>query len=83
MSAQPEALRLADLLEEPDDSLRWADGNNLIPQAAAELRRLHALNQELVKALKDAASCVQDNYLPDMMGHDWDEVIAKAENKHD
>jgi hypothetical protein len=39
---QPEALRLADALVRPDDSLRLADGNYLMPQAAAELRRLHA-----------------------------------------
>ena len=77
MSAQPEALRLADQLD-----TEWPEDCE-VHAAATELRRLHALNQELVKALKDAASCVQDNYLPDMMGHDWDEVIAKAENKHD
>ena len=38
-----------------------------------------ALNAELVKALKHAAECVQTNYLPDKCGHDWDDVIAKAE----
>ena len=43
MNTQPEALRLADALE-GDDSY-----DN---QAAAELRRLHALNQELLEALK-------------------------------
>ena len=42
MREQPEALRLADALVRPDDSLRLADGNYLMPQAAAELRRLHA-----------------------------------------
>jgi hypothetical protein len=42
---------------------------------------LHALNGELLEALKDAARCVQNNYLPDFCGHDWDEVIAKAEGE--
>ena len=42
------------------------------------LRRLRQHDQ-LLEALKDAAQCVQDNYLPDMMGHDWDHIIAKAE----
>ena len=41
--------------------------------------RLMALNAELLEALKHAAECVQKNYLPDKCGHDWDEVIAKAE----
>ena len=68
MTTQPEALRLA------DDLLRtWC-----LPLHAAELRRLHEVNQELLIALKDAAQCVQNNYLPDMMGHDWDHIIAKA-----
>ena len=52
MTDQPEALRLADALVRPDDSLRLADGNYLMPQAAAELRRLHVVNQELLAALK-------------------------------
>ena len=46
---QPEALRLADRLDlyaAGDDHQRDTE------QAAAELRRLHALNQELVKALQ-------------------------------
>ena len=29
-----------------------------------------------LEALKDASYCVQNDYLPDKMGHDWDEVIA-------
>ena len=48
---QPEALRLADYL---------ADRNRLditCDEAAAELRRLHALNQELLEALKAVQKC--------------------------
>ena len=40
---------------------------------------IEALNAELLAALKDAAECVQDSYLPQNCGHDWDDVIAKAE----
>ena len=70
MTTQPEALRLAGVL----DNYGYKDTDD----AAAELRRLHEVNQELLEALKDAAQCVQDNYLPDMMGHDWDHIIAEA-----
>ena len=48
---QPKALRLADYL---------ADRNRLditCDEAAAELRRLHALNQELLEALKAVQKC--------------------------
>jgi hypothetical protein len=46
---QPEALRLADELE------MWTKGE----PAAAELRRLHKLNQELLAALKMAEPLLQ------------------------
>ena len=45
---QPEALRLADSLERMSLSTKWDK------QAAAELRRLHEVNQELLEALKAA-----------------------------
>ena len=45
---QPEALRLADALDFGDSISVKANADN----AAAELRRLHALNQELLEALK-------------------------------
>ena len=49
MNAQPEALRLAELLDED-----WGEHHaDLDTQAAAELRRLHAVNQELLEALVD------------------------------
>lgn len=43
--------------------------------------RLIAAAPELLEALKQAARCVRYNYLPDKCGHDWDEVIAKAEGE--
>jgi mevalonate kinase len=45
---QPKALRLADQLDGPDTLCTAPD----IFGAAAELRRLHAVNQELLEALK-------------------------------
>ena len=44
MADQPEALRLADSLA--------AGFSDCGPEAAAELRRLHAVNQELLEALR-------------------------------
>lgn len=45
VNEQPEALRLADMIE-----ACWAPGSYV---AAAELRRLHESNQELLEALKE------------------------------
>ena len=47
MSEQPEALRLAKWLDAMPSS-----GYALTNQAAAELRRLHEVNRELLEALK-------------------------------
>ncbi len=48
MEKQPEALRLADVLD-----LLWMDGHT--PQkAAAELRRLHSMNAQLLELLEEA-----------------------------
>ena len=69
VSTQPEALRLADAI----------DGFSVTESAAAdELRRLHEVNQELLKALKEIAN------IPDLeWGTDWEEIeqargIARA-----
>lgn len=71
MTTQPETLRLAETLD-----LLWLDGQTP-RKAAAELRRLHAVNQELLVAL----CCVRD-----MVGHPdnlafIDAAIAKAEEQ--
>jgi hypothetical protein len=47
MSAQPIALWLADKLEDMPAEGHWLTVNN----AAAELRRLHSVNAELLEAL--------------------------------
>jgi hypothetical protein len=46
MTDQPEALRLADFLDDQYDP------SHNLEKAAAELRRLHAVNQELLEALR-------------------------------
>ena len=53
MSEEPTALRLADALEASWDGIEPCEVDR---QAAAELRRLHELNQELLEALKLIAS---------------------------
>ena len=47
MSTQPEALRLAAQLEDPVNAKLY-----LAPYIAAELRQLHAVNQDLLQALQ-------------------------------
>lgn len=51
---RPEALRLAD----------WIESVWMQREAAAELRRLHEVNAELVEALKDLLGEVTDGYEP-------------------
>jgi hypothetical protein len=63
MSAQPEALRLADDLyvsvrfypqEGPDEPGGYeSEFDMVLDQAAAELRRLHEVNAELVESLRE------------------------------
>ena len=50
MSNKPEALRLAGQLE---------SGRPVTGSAAAELRRLHEVNQELLEALEELCACPQ------------------------
>jgi hypothetical protein len=38
-------------------------------------KETEALKQAL-EALEHAAYCVQNNYCPDKMGHDWDDTIT-------
>lgn len=76
MTTQPEALRLANRLEnggEPDLPLLRA-------QAAAELRRLHEVNQELLKVAKRVAgwSCGTDDECSECLSCKARAAIAKA-----
>ncbi len=70
MTTQPEALRLADCLETEKVGAILGDS------AAAELRRLHESNTELLAALKEAHACI----LGDHWGNALD-VLAYAINK--
>ena len=62
MTTQPEALRLADSLNEATTVLDEAFHHEAITEncnkAAAKLRRLHAVNQELLEALKEVCRCL-------------------------
>jgi hypothetical protein len=73
VTTQPEALRLAAQLEGlPGNPITgmWArDGDKL---AAAELRRLHEVNQELLAALKEVYTTC------DWHGDDGQEAMMKA-----
>lgn len=55
MTTQPEALKLADVLEDP-----WEIDYITRDQAAAELRRLHSLNAELLGALEIGVGETED-----------------------
>jgi len=81
MTTQPEALQLAEYHEHLADIPPKAAEDGFILRTARELRRQHKVIEELLEALKDAARYVQNNYMPDMCGHDWDDLIAKAEGE--
>ncbi len=67
MNAQPEALELAEKLEAVPfigfiyDGLPGTEDPVLCKQAAAELRRLHEVNSELVEALKAFDDAAKDS----------------------
>ena len=77
MSTQPEALRLADALDELD---RQFSRNGLCGDAAAERRRLHEVNQDLLKALNTILNiCLLDNgHWAKTIEREAHEAIAKA-----
>lgn len=78
MSAQPEALRLAN---ECYLAAAMLPGSNpkrqSLGEATAELRRLNALNADLLAALKEAGACIRGDW---SNGIDViDAAISKAE----
>jgi hypothetical protein len=78
VSTQPEALRLADSIE----GLAWdsiASSWNDLEPAADELRRLHAMNAELLEALKVALDASWNGPMPDYARDKACAAIAKAE----
>ena len=68
---QPEALRLA----ETTPSLRGGDWGD---KAAAELRRLHALNAELLSALQNIVKSLADHDDEGMIEHAEQMIAARA-----
>ena len=77
MTTQPEALRLAEVAP----YLEGGERGQWIMSAAAELRRLHALNQELLAALKTVLSESYDGPLHEDYRRQARAVIAKAEGE--
>ena len=73
---QPKALELADRLEQfaPKDNPVALDF-----QAAAELRRLHEVNQELLGLVKRYRKETPLGHQPHMIAHLADDAIAKAQ----
>jgi hypothetical protein len=73
MADKPTALRLADRLQcNVSRGIHW--------DAASELRRLHAVNQELLEALKDLTTA-QDLNAYGMALHNARAAIAKAKGQ--
>lgn len=56
MTTRPEALRLADILQHKLPSIECLE------VAAAELRRLHKSNQELLAALQSINECCDEDH---------------------
>ena len=75
MSKQLEALRLADDLD------RWSHTTLDVHEAAAELRRLHEVNAELLEALKDVMEHLVDRNETDEAAVSARAAIAKAEGE--
>jgi hypothetical protein len=73
---QPEALRLADELTTPHMEVNR--------EAAAELRRLHSVNSDLLEALQSIMQ-MTGGYVPDTSKGEWAKAraaIAKATGEH-
>ena len=72
MNEQPEALRLAEIIDPP----QILEGLYVpLKDAATELRRLHEANQELIEALDDIAGWTERYTKP---GHPISTVARRA-----
>ena len=76
MDEQPTALRLAKWLDAMPSS-----GYALSNQAATELRRLHEVNQELLRLVKRYRAETPLGHQPHMIAHEADAAIAKAQGE--
>lgn len=77
MSKQPDALDLSDWLDSVSDGISGR-------KAASELRRLHAINAELVEALKacdEAMSYMSEYDIPLTLPSQVKNALAKAEGR--
>ena len=77
MNTQPEALRLAYWMDDMPSVIPGNDSNEW-HKAAAELRRLHAVNTELLEALQDLFGADMEHVLMGDGKDDQIEAIAKA-----
>lgn len=83
---EPRALVLANILDEKDAGIKTAAGDYWddwwCGKGAAELRRLHSLNKELLNALHCISLAAQDSgSTREGMGLEARKAIAKAEEK--
>ncbi len=78
MSTEPEALRLADALDA--EFVQGRISNSTGRESAVELRRLHEVNQDLLKALNTILNiCLLDNgHWAKTIEREAHEAIAKA-----
>lgn len=75
---QPEALSIAKRLKNQQQPLSLA----LREKAAAELRRLHEVNAELVEALNDLVNEIGDGFMPHQLFVDQAlAALAKAQGE--
>lgn len=79
MTDQPEALRLADAI---DPFTRKFLDNLTCTVAAAELRRLHALNAELLEALSKIANTLDEGWREGSMERMLGDIARAAVAKH-
>jgi hypothetical protein len=74
MNTQPEALRLAEMFERI-----WEGQSNIDTEAAAELRRLHSVNAELLEVLNKLEYSYEGNIKRYPTEVEVNAAIAKAQ----